>query len=54
MAEPERNSPSVGTAASEDDEICAFCDDQDRKGHVLGLILHPAESPGEYYRVGVF
>jgi hypothetical protein len=47
------NSPSPDTA-SEDGETCAFCNDEKYNRHVLGLIVHPAETAGEYYRVGVF
>ncbi len=48
-------SPSPGpTTALDDGEICEFCNDEDHKRHVLGLIIHPAEKMGDYYRVGVF
>jgi hypothetical protein len=47
------HSPSPDTA-SEDGETCVFCNDEKHSRHVLGLIVHPAGTTGEYYRVGVF
>ncbi len=47
-----------GDAGGEDGEkgdgICDFCDNEEQKRHVLGLVMHPAEKPGGDYRVGVF
>jgi hypothetical protein len=31
-----------------------FCDNEKSNRHAWGLIIHPAEKPGEYYRVGIF
>ncbi len=47
------HSPTPDTA-SEDGETCAFCNDEKHNRHALGVIVHPAETTGEYYRVGVF
>ena len=47
------HSPTPDTA-SEDGELCTFCNDEKQNRHVLGLIVHPVETTGEYYRVGVF
>lgn len=47
------HSPSPD-AASGECETCAFCNDEKHNRHVLGLMVYPAETTGEYYRVGVF
>ncbi len=31
-----------------------LCNDPEHNRHTLGLIIHPAEKAGEYYRVGLF
>ncbi|KAK4174614.1 heterokaryon incompatibility protein-domain-containing protein [Triangularia setosa] len=36
------------------DGTCSFCRDQQRKRDVWGLLMHPADVPGRYYRVGIF
>jgi hypothetical protein len=33
---------------------CRFCNNEKTNRHAWGLIIHPAEKPGEYYRVGIF
>jgi hypothetical protein len=35
-------------------DACRLCDNEKSNRHAWGLIIHPAEKPGEYYRVGVF
>ncbi len=31
-----------------------LCNDPEHNRHTLGVIIHPAEKAGEYYRVGLF
>jgi hypothetical protein len=31
-----------------------LCNNEEHNRHAWGLIIHPAQNAGEYYRVGIF
>jgi len=35
-------------------ETCVLCNNEEHNRHAWGLIIHPAQNAGEYYRVGIF
>jgi hypothetical protein len=43
-----------GDQASVDIDSCALCNNPQHNREASGLILHPANQPGQFYRVGVF
>ncbi|KAK3902499.1 heterokaryon incompatibility protein-domain-containing protein, partial [Staphylotrichum tortipilum] len=51
---PSLAQPSETETESTAGRVCSFCNDPEHSRDAGGLILHPAEKPGEYYRVGVF
>jgi hypothetical protein len=53
-AQSEAEAENANTASSDGGRVCDVCNGPEHGRDAGGLVLHPAETLGEYYRVGVF